>query len=53
MDNIIFLPTRDLLSQAYGDINQTTTHEKRIELFNVLAERVREHSEELKRYMNV
>ena len=48
MRNIVFLPSRDLLRQTYeslGDVNRK--HAKKI--FEDLAKRVIEHSDELKR----
>ena len=49
MDNIIFLPTPELLAQAYSDIHAEKDISKHADYFRTLAGRVKEHSEELKR----
>lgn len=50
MDNIIFLPSPDMLAFAYEDIAQEENEAKVAQHFQTLAERVREHSDEVKRY---
>jgi hypothetical protein len=52
MDNIIYLPSPDMLGYALDDINAETDPEKVAGHFKVLAERVKEHSDELKRVMS-
>jgi len=52
MSNIIYLPSSDLLSHAINDINREVNLEKRNKLRFTLAERVLEHSNEIKRMIH-
>lgn len=48
MNNTIYLPSRDLLGHALSEVMTEEDSEKRMGLFKILAERIKEHSDEVK-----